>query len=161
MQLYIMRHGQANPVGSVDELRPLNEEGELEVNNMALWALSQNILFDHVLVSPFVRAQQTCDIFLSQCGDNAPQKTQVDCITPFGEAKHVHDYIDAFIAEKPVESLLIISHMPLVSFLSAEMTFEQSAPIFQTAALLHIDYDVEKMKGEVVKLTAPYDLNGG
>lgn len=160
MQLYIMRHGHANPVGSVDEQRPLNEEGEIEVNKMALWAVNQNLTFDHVLVSPFVRAQQTCQIFLSQYGDNAPQTTQVDCITPFGEAKHVHDYIDAFLAEKPVESLLIISHMPLVSFLSAEMTVEQSAPIFQTAALLQIDYDREKMKGEMVKLTAPYDING-
>ena len=159
MQLYIMRHGQANPVGSVDELRPLNEEGQLEVNKMAQWASNQQIIFDHVLVSPFIRAQQTCDIFLSQYSDNAPHKTQVDCITPFGEAKHVHDYIDAFISENAVESLLIISHMPLVSFLSAEMTVEQSAPIFQTAALLHIDYDVERMKGEVGKLTAPYDLS--
>lgn len=158
MQIYIMRHGQANPVGSVDELRPLNEMGEAEVKQMAEWALSQNMNFDHVLVSPFLRAQQTSELFLAHYSENSPTKTQVDCITPFGEAALVHDYIDAFIAENAVKSLLIISHMPLVSFLSAEMTFDQSAPIFQTAAILQVDYDVEKMKGEVVTLTAPYDL---
>ena len=158
MQIYIMRHGQANPVGAVDELRSLNEMGELEVKKMALWAVSKNMNFDHVLVSPFLRAQQTSDLFLAEFTDKKPLKTQVEYITPFGEASKVHDYIDAFISENSIESLLIISHMPLVSFLSAEMTFDQSSPIFQTAAILHIDYDVDKMKGEAVTLTAPYDL---
>lgn len=158
MQLYIMRHGQANPVGPIDENRPLNEAGEREVVAMANWAISNNVEFEHVIVSPFVRAQQTCEIFLRELSQSSCPKTSVNIITPFGDAKQVHDYIDGFIAQHHLKSLLIISHMPLVSFLTAELTYDQSAPIFQTAAILNIDYDMGKMKGTMMSLSSPHDI---
>lgn len=158
MQLFIMRHGQATPVGAEDELRPLTAAGEAEVEQMAQWANSQGIQFDQVLVSPFVRAKQTRDIFFRTYRYPQPATEELALITPFGEVSQVHDYLDFIIGERQLKNVLIISHMPLVSFLSAELTFDQSAPIFQTAAILQVNYDNEKMKGDAMCLVAPNDI---
>lgn len=48
--------------------------------------------------------------------------------------------------------------MPLVSYLVAELTYDQQSPIFQTAAVAHIDYDIKTMKGQLVQLISPADL---
>lgn len=157
MQLYIMRHGQAAPGGINDSARELTNQGQLEARLMANYLLSIQAEIDHVIVSPFIRAQQTAETVLDTLSLEVPL-TSCDLITPSGIAESGHDFIDVEIADSGCKHLLIVSHMPLVSYLTAEMTVDYSAPIFQTAAIAHINYDVEKMKGELIKLTAPFDI---
>ncbi len=57
-QLYIMRHGQAHMKAPSDELRELTDLGAKQVFSSATQYLSP-VQFDHVFVSPFVRAQQS------------------------------------------------------------------------------------------------------
>ncbi len=57
-QLYILRHGQAHMRAPSDELRELTDLGVEQVFNCAQQHLSK-IQFDHVFVSPYVRAQQS------------------------------------------------------------------------------------------------------
>jgi len=158
MQLFIMRHGQANPMGNIDSERELTAQGFSEVKVMAQWINETNISLEKIFVSPYVRAQQTANTVLNGL-DTSPLLTTLDFITPSGNAKDVHDFIDGMsgvgVDEK---SLLIVSHMPLVSYLVAELTLGRHSPIFQTAAIAHIDYDVEKMTGKLVKLISPFDL---
>jgi len=173
MQLFIMRHGQANPMGSIDSERKLTEQGFSEVKVMAKWINEANLSLENIFVSPYVRAQQTANTVLN--GLNAsPLLTTLDFITPSGNAKDVHNYIDGMsgmsrsqgcegetidgMSGMDEQSLLIVSHMPLVSYLVAELTLGHHSPIFQTAAIAQIDYDVEKMTGKLVKLISPFDL---
>ena len=183
MQLYIMRHGEAHPPTNhsltSDSERVLTKQGEFEAKLMATWLTKMNIGIGHLWVSPFVRAQQTCDIASKNMGVVA--KT-LDFITPSGDAKQVHDFIDGFISNHlndirsnntqlenmPLDNLapndnnpkplLIVSHMPLVSYLVAELTNYQAAPIFATAAIAEIDYDINTMQGKLVRLISPLDL---
>ncbi len=157
MQLYIMRHGQAETFGNDDASRPLTEEGKLEVAVMAKWLHSTEIEFDHLFVSPFLRAQQTAKILLAALNISLPQTT-LGLITPEGNAQKVHDYIDGVCSVERFDKLLIVSHMPLVSFLTAELTVEQESPIFQTAAIAQIDYNLKRMKGHLTRLVSPHDL---
>jgi len=151
-----MRHGQANPMGSIDSERKLTEQGFSEVKVMAQWINVANLSLENIFVSPYVRAQQTANTVLN--GLNAsPLLTTLDFITPSGNAKDVHNYIDG-MSGMDEQSLLIVSHMPLVSYLVAELTLGHHSPIFQTAAIAQIDYDVEKMTGKLVKLISPFDL---
>jgi len=151
-----MRHGQANPMGSIDSERKLTEQGFSEVKVMAKWINEANLSLENIFVSPYVRAQQTANTVLN--GLNAsPLLTTLDFITPSGNAKDVHNYIDG-MSGMDEQSLLIVSHMPLVSYLVAELTLGHHSPIFQTAAIAQIDYDVEKMTGKLVKLISPFDL---
>ena len=170
MQLYIMRHGEAqNPANHSlisDSERKLTQQGEFEAQLMADWLTKMNVNVTHLWVSPFIRAQQTCNIISKSL--NAKAET-LDFITPAGDAKQVHDFIDAFIltqldnmkasdSDKKPQALFLVSHMPLVSYLVAELTSYQAAPIFATAAIAEIDYDIKSMKGELVRLISPLDL---
>lgn len=157
MQLYIMRHGQAETFGNADALRPLTEQGKLEVAVMAKWLQNAGIEFDHLFVSPFLRAQQTAEILLAALNISLPQTT-LDLIIPEGNARKVHDYIDGVCSVERFDKLLIVSHMPLVSFLTAELTVEHESPIFQTTAIAQIDYDLKRMKGHLTQLVSPNEL---
>lgn len=166
-----MRHGEAQHViGSqlADAQRPLTQQGQVEANLMGQWLSNMQIELNQVFVSPYLRAQQTCNTLLStmKASDKVPadvvnlQATTLDFITPMGDAKQVHDYLDGLFAElaSHEQSLLIVAHMPLVSYLVAELTQTENAPIFSTAAIAHIDYDVNAMSGELIRLVSPLDL---
>lgn len=157
MQLFIMRHGQAETFSSGDAQRPLTETGVLEAQVMGTWLESQKIEIERIFVSPFTRAQQTCGNvveLLSSC----PELNTISMITPSGSAIEFHDYLDGICASEKISSLLIVSHMPLVSYLVEELTVERNAPIFQTAGIAHIDYDLQRMKGHLVQMMSPSEL---
>ena len=165
MQLYIMRHGEASMAAPTDVQRPLTELGRLEAGLMGKWFEHLSLNFSQILVSPYLRAQQTLSTVLSEMHimqippfvgiDNIET---ADLITPSANAQDVHDYLDAFLLEKPCETLLMVTHMPLVSFLVESLTIKDQMPIFQTAAVAQIDYDIETMKGTLVRLISPHDV---
>ncbi|PKG81928.1 phosphohistidine phosphatase SixA [Colwellia sp. 75C3] len=185
MQVYIMRHGEAQNFvaqGSRDDSqRALTAQGKTEAKMMANWLQKMQINPIHVFVSPYVRAQQTCAIATEMMKSAI---TTLDFITPSGDAKQVHDFIDGWCSEQQAvlelntsgqqeitnivatkqqstnqeASLLIISHMPLVSYLVAQLTQSDNAPIFATAGIAHIDYDIERMQGTLQRLVSPIEL---
>ncbi len=175
-----MRHGEAQNFveqGSRDDSqRALTAQGKTEAKMMATWLQKMQINPMQVFVSPYVRAQQTCVITTSMMQTAI---TTLDFITPSGDAKQVHDFIDGWCSEQVVastlqttglqnitepkttkqeQSLLIISHMPLVSYLVAQLTQSSNAPIFATAGIAHIDYDIDKMQGTLQRLISPIEL---
>jgi len=165
MQIYIMRHGEAQNFveqGSRDDSqRLLTQQGKQEAQVMANWLQEQTSKATQVFVSPYNRAQQTCEIVTTSMQVST---TTLDFITPSGDVKQVHDFIDGWCNDKQVESphqvqcLLIVSHMPLVSYLVAELTQSENAPIFATAGIAQIDYNVETMRGTLLNLVTPLDL---
>ncbi len=164
MQVFIMRHGQAQNFveqGSHDDSqRTLTEQGNQEANIMASWLAKNNVKPSQVFVSPYVRAQQTCEIVTA---DMKSAITTLDFITPEGDANQVHDYIDGYLSELDETktnqaALLIVSHMPLVSYLVAELTQSMHTPIFATAGIAHIDYNINTMKGQLLAMVSPTQL---
>ncbi|QBY03330.1 phosphohistidine phosphatase SixA [Thalassotalea sp. HSM 43] len=154
MNVYIMRHGDADTRVQEDKQRPLTETGELEVKVMAKWLGSEGVKFDAIFVSPYKRAQQTAKLLHTLLAADVPLQT-FSLITPAGSASEVHDYIDGMLSVERWQNILLVSHMPLVSYLSAEMSTDKSAPIFATASVLHIDYDLQKMHGPIVRHISP------
>ncbi|MDC1255969.1 phosphohistidine phosphatase SixA [bacterium] len=157
MQIFIMRHGQAGSMATTDSQRELTQRGFFEASVMAKWLNDKEVTVSHVFVSPYVRAQQTANTLMADNSSSAKLST-LDFITPEGNAKIVHDYLDGVFASETINKLLIVSHMPLVSYLVEELTAESACPVFQTASIAQIEYDTEKMKGQLVRLIAPYDV---
>ena len=170
MQLYIMRHGEAQPIleqGSTDCQRALTEQGKSEVNSVADWFKNNHINLNTIFVSPYIRAQQTCNIVTAK----ASVKTfTLELITPSGDAQKVHDFIDGWceqqrtstnklLLKSDTKNLLIISHMPLVSYLVAQLTQSTNAPIFATGTIAHIEYNEKTMQGTLKQLISPMNLN--
>jgi len=157
MQLFIMRHGQAEPMSINDSQRELTKQGYLEADKMAKWMVSHQLAPEQVFVSPYIRAQQTAETVINHFNVSIRTKT-LDFITPTGNAKEVHDYLDGFCQTQNLQRVLIVSHMPLVSYLVSELTFDNQSPIFQTAAIAQIDYDITSMKGSLVRLISPNEV---
>ena len=149
-----MRHGDAEPFASSDRQRQLTERGIAEVKRNALWLCQQVSQFDLILVSPYVRAQQT-QALVSEIVDTATRLETLDDLVPEGNAANVHDYIDAAVNLYQPKNVLIVSHMPLVSYLVETFSTEKATPIFPTAAIAHIDYDCQLMKGHFNYVKAP------
>ena len=128
VNIYIMRHGDAQPYASSDSMRELTGRGIAEVEKNGLWLRQQVKSFDLVLVSPYVRAQQTqqlvCDLM------EAPTKLEVfNDLVPEGNVENVHDYVDAAISLDHPKNILLVSHMPMVSYLVEDFSIERISPI--------------------------------
>ncbi|MCE1713937.1 phosphohistidine phosphatase SixA, partial [Enterobacter hormaechei] len=62
MQIFIMRHGDAALEAISDAARQLTPRGCDESQKMACWLAQQKHQIDLVLVSPYIRAEQTLQI---------------------------------------------------------------------------------------------------
>lgn len=160
-----MRHGEAShqciTSNSSDSLRPLTKNGELEAKATGLWLAHSQKLTPKIFVSPYLRAQQTCSLVVNVLSENglapASEPTTLEFITPSGDAQQVHDFIDGLLASSAseIEAILLVSHMPFVSYLVAQLTQSQHMPIFATAAIAQINYDTNSMQGQLVSLVSP------
>lgn len=159
MQIFVMRHGQAEMRAASDALRPLTEAGIKEAKVIGQWLSNKELTFDCIFVSPYLRAQQTADAVISQLVHIGKRET-LSLITPEDSPKVVHDYLDAICAENNYQKVLLVSHMPLVSYLVAELTSDNHMPIFQTASIAEIEYDTQRMQGELTALVSPIELPG-
>ncbi|WP_333798312.1 phosphohistidine phosphatase SixA [Rheinheimera sp.] len=156
VNLVIMRHGEAEPHSSQDSQRQLTAKGRDDVSHMALWLSQHYQAFDLVLSSPFVRAQQTAELMLKA----QPATTRFEIIpelVPEGDSHQVQLYLDALRAEQPELRVLLVSHMPLVSFLVETFTKTGNTPIFETSALVGIHYQPGE-GGKLLERLAPADL---
>lgn len=144
MNLYIMRHGDAEQSNGQDSLRALTLKGVDEAAEAGEWLKSLGTPIDLAMVSPFLRAQQT---FEQVQLHNTPIEQQTYSeLVPEGDAADVQDLIDGILMDKTVDNLLIVSHMPLVCYLVDKLT-QQHGPLFATASIIHIEYDQQTHLG--------------
>lgn len=77
MELFVLRHGHAEAEASSDSLRPLSATGAKEVAEIYSKCSDSLANVELILVSPYVRAQQTLSTLtaLSPHLQNVPQQT--------------------------------------------------------------------------------------
>lgn len=117
MNLYLLRHGEAESTASSGAGRQLTEAGRSEVANVARQFVSRHLAVDRCFVSPALRAQQTADTFLSMIF-HAPEAETVEALS----ANHRAAEIMAFLENVRDENVLLVSHNPILSELLALFT---------------------------------------
>lgn len=141
MQVFIMRHGAAAPEASNDSLRALTPEGREQSRRMAHWLRQQAVKIDQLLVSPFLRARQTLEVLREVL--SLPENEQVqEMLTPNGDPQQIADYL-RLLADQGVCQLLIVSHLPLVGYLVAELCPPQAPLMFATSAITSVTLPVK------------------
>ena len=139
MQVFIMRHGDAALDAASDSVRPLTVCGCDESRQMATWLKGQKVDIERVLVSPFLRAEQTLDV-VGECM-NLPSSVDVlPELTPCGDVGLVSAYLQA-LCNEGVASALVISHLPLVGYLVSELCPGETPPMFTTSAIANVTLD--------------------
>ncbi|XKM12990.1 phosphohistidine phosphatase SixA [Orbaceae bacterium ac157xtp] len=139
MKIYIMRHAEAGYSSSSDETRTLTKYGEKQCEVVAFWFAQQDISFGLAMVSPYHRAQQTCTII-----SNRIQIDEVnisESLTPAGNPTEITRTIIDLAMESKLESLLVVSHLPLVGYLVNELYPYSSPPMFSTADVVCLSID--------------------
>ncbi len=149
MKIYIMRHGEAEMFASSDSQRELTPNGEQASLAVAQKCVSMGIeQFDKVLVSPYIRAQQTWQQISQSFKSDAVQTFEE--ITPYGDAEDVSQYLYALAQAESLESILLVSHLPLVGYLTAELADGISPPMFPTSGMACVEVDAERQSGELL-----------
>lgn len=139
MQVFIMRHGDAALDAASDAVRPLTRCGCDESRQMASWLKDQQVDIKRVLVSPYLRAEQTMGVVKEVM--NLPSNVDVlPELTPGGDVGLAGDYLH-MLAKEGVESVLVISHLPLVGYLVAELCPGEAPPMFTTSAIASVTLD--------------------
>ena len=135
MNLYIMRHGRAEPHVKPDSLRALVAEGVLETQQVAAKLQAPSIRIDTIVTSPYPRAQQTARIVKDTLGFQG-KLILSDSITPEGDVKKTTHMLDSLKGE----NILMVSHLPLVGHLLSYLTSANSAaPLtMNTATVAHL-----------------------
>ncbi|MCW7547736.1 phosphohistidine phosphatase SixA [Photorhabdus sp. APURE] len=156
MQIFIMRHGDAALDAISDAARQLTPRGCDESQKMACWLAQQKHQIDLVLVSPYIRAEQTLQIVRKSL--SLPDSEEVlSGLTPSGDAATVSSYLQ-FLAEQGHNAVLIVSHLPLVSYLVAELCPVETPPMFATSAMICVDLNSQTGKGTLVWQVSPSQL---
>ena len=151
-----MRHGDAALDAASDSVRPLTDCGCDESRQMATWLKNQNVNIDRVLVSPYLRAAQTLDV-ADECL-NLPKAVDVlPELTPGGDVGLVSGYLQT-LASEGVAAVLVISHLPLVGYLVAELCPGQVPPMFTTSAIASVTLDANG-QGTMNWQMSPCNLN--
>lgn len=153
-KIFIMRHGEAEAMKADDFNRCLTENGFNEADEMAanlsLWTPS----IDALVVSPYLRAQQTAQQIKRRHTEIKFEETSAD-FTPESCAQFAADYLLALVHMHPeCKTWLVISHMPLVSYLVDQLCCGKM-PIFNTAAIAEIHLDEGRLSGSLVGISSP------
>jgi phosphohistidine phosphatase len=138
MQLYLMRHGEAGFQAQSDRERTLTETGRYHTRLMSNWLARTVSAFDLVLVSPYLRAQQTWQEVNTHFPD--PRKWLVlDELVPAGDPVTAADLILAYAEHYKADKVLVISHMPLLGYMVSELVAGTEPPLFTTSGVTLID----------------------
>lgn len=141
-----MRHGEAALDAASDAVRPLTLCGRDESRQMAAWLNTKSVDIERVLVSPYLRAEQTLATVREAL--TLPEGEEVlPELTPGGNAEQVGSYLQA-LAMQGVSSVLIVSHLPLVGYLVAELCPGECPPMFATSAIANVDLPADGSYGK-------------
>ncbi|MDF0535435.1 phosphohistidine phosphatase SixA [Shewanella yunxiaonensis] len=138
MQLYLMRHGEAGHEARYDRERSLTETGFHHTALMSEWLKSSGVKFQLVLVSPYVRAQQTWQEVSSHFP--TPRKSKVlDELVPAADPEMAARLVLAYAEQYQAENVLVISHMPLLGYMVSELVPGIEPPLFATSSVAMVD----------------------
>ncbi len=148
MKIFIMRHGEASHMASSDAERHLTMRGRLESLTVVKEAFAQELTVDKVLVSPYIRAQETWEEISTHV--NCADVESCEDITPYGQADKVYDYVMALVETKQLESIFMVSHLPLVGYMVSEFVTDVAPPMFPTSGMVCIEFDAKTGKGQLI-----------
>ncbi|MFQ6370525.1 phosphohistidine phosphatase SixA [Shewanella sp. YIC-542] len=138
MQLYLMRHGEAIRHARHDRERPLTVSGVRHTAQMSEWLKTSVAQFQLVLVSPYLRAQQTWEE-VSRHFPHVKHCQILDELVPAADPELAARVILAYAAQYQAENVLVISHMPLLGYMVSELVPGVEAPLFATSSVALVD----------------------
>ncbi|WP_252728153.1 histidine phosphatase family protein [Alteromonas sp. C1M14] len=154
--MLIMRHGEAESLRIDDKSRQLTEHGRHQVSQSAGWLIEnycRHRKIDLALVSPYRRTRQTYDML--SLDFSIAKSMQTDDIVPEANPQLAHDYVNTLIASSqsrttPVSTILLVSHMPFVSYFVDEVCATPVNSLFATGSVAVVSYNAAARRGRLL-----------
>ena len=145
MKIILMRHGQAEDETRPDSARKLTDLGYDQAKKTAEY-VSGHYQPDFLLVSPYIRAQQTL-AELQSLIPHVPAHIQQN-ITPSDDARQAL----ADIAHIEVECLVVVCHMSIIAHIAALLTddYPESFALAE-ARVFEMDFVMIGMAREIAR----------
>jgi len=116
MLIYIARHGEAEGPQSTDEARQLTARGREDVSRLWQSLAERGVKPSQLLVSPYVRAQQTAEL-IAEVFPGTPWQ-DYGLIVPEGSPDIIIDDLQG----SEWDGAVLVSHMPFVGLLTGKLT---------------------------------------
>lgn len=137
MRLWLLRHGEAEAHARTDAERALTANGCQQVRQAA--RLLEGRTLGMILVSPYLRAQQTAALVKEVLNDDSELRT-VRWLTPDSDPREVLAQLDHYRETE----LLLVTHQPLVGNLAGWLIHghRQQPLAMDTASLAELEGDM-------------------
>ncbi len=148
MNLFLLRHGDAESAASMDSLRELSPKGYEDIRRAGIVFAASGFKIDLCFASPYLRAQQSAKSFLEASKIKCNLET-CSILTPEQGVYDVIRFIDSFMLESrkkeiPANNLMLVGHNPLLSTLLAMLTkgkADYNMKTLATAELCRIEFE--------------------
>jgi phosphohistidine phosphatase len=157
-QLWLLRHGDAEPHGTRDDVdRRLTARGERQSRAAGIALARLATAFDEVLFSPKERARKTAE--LAAAAWSSEQRAALREHMPLAEGFDGREALDA-LAGIPPESgrLLLVGHEPDFSGVVAELTGGRIDVKKGGVAMVRLEGAGGELAGELAVLLRPREL---
>lgn len=147
MDLYIIRHAEALPIGAgieTDEDRPLTEHGQAQAQRLGEVLSARGVFVELLLTSPLLRARQTAEGILSSWQGEAPALRECPQLAPDSKKRALAMTIN----EMRPHSVALVGHQPDLARYAAWFIGSAKALVdFDKAGAAYIHSGAEIRKG--------------
>jgi phosphohistidine phosphatase len=158
MDLYIIRHADAQPLGEGgiqdDEERPLTAAGQAQCGALAATLQRHDVRLERVVTSPLLRARQTAEGLLKNLAPPAPELHTCDHLAPGGKRRK----LTRFLSDLGAQSVAIVGHMPDLNLYAGWLIGAKNAQIELAkagVACIRLDDEPDKGAGVLTWLITP------
>jgi len=163
MELFIVRHGIAEPLGKgnefSDEKRVLTAEGRNRMREIVKGLTKQGIEVDSIFSSPLARALETAEILASAVGFNKKDIKTTENLSPGAPCEKLF----AEIKSRPgAESLALVGHQPDLGILVSKIIHGTGYASVQlkkgSICCINVTETVPTIRGDLMWLLTPRQL---
>ena len=158
MDLYIIRHAEAQPLGEggiqEDAERPLTGEGQAQCERLAAALERQGVKLERIVTSPLLRARQTAEGLLKKLSAPWPELHTCDHLAPGGKRRK----LTRFLRGLEAQSVAVVGHAPDINAYLAWLIGSKKAQIELAkagVALVHFDEDADSGDGVLTWMVTP------
>ena len=140
MQIYLLRHAIAEEpaAGQADRDRALVPEGRKKLAEVLRLARQADTAISLILTSPYKRARETADVAMGALAHDA-ELIETAALEPGAQVEGVWHELRTY---KAVDSVLLVSHEPLMSAATAYLLNSPGLRVdFKKSALVRLDID--------------------
>ena len=152
MQLFLLRHAEAQPDAANDEKRTLTAKGSKQARSIGKFCLEHGFVPEIILSSPLVRAEETARLVAREL--NLPKLVQIEeVLRPGMTAERLFSCLEKYSGKA---SVMLVGHEPDFSSLAGALIGGHAESVhFRKATLMSVNLQELKSGAGTIEFLIP------